>query len=453
MLVCILVGFLQDPLRKLIPGEPVILVILVGFFAGATVIGMWRDTGPLLLEPITRWYEPLKFRLTAFFLLIFVQSIVSFVLYGSIILTGIGLMSYLAPVVALSVTYSYFRNLNDFSAIVSLYLIAVVLICLGVFLSFFGLNWQVLQEVGPGLVIYDVGTVLKAHPGFMRASEIAAWHLGTAVCFLVIFVNVKRNSRISIVMGILITLFIAAILMTGRRKMIMQILQFLIFYSVLLLYFKNAISGRFVVVVAGAALAFWFSIEILFPGGYSSQFDLYVQRGATVFSDALGRMYHLGYSPIEWAINRVGFFGAGIGIGSQGAALFWEGRSIAGGAGEGGLGKITLELGIPGLVLIFMLLVGLFKYMMQILAYVAQQNEEAFRIFAGIAACLIANIPTFVVASQVYGDLFVLLIIGWLLGLLLAVPRVAAEYHDAVREVTTHGYPRVGGHIGSVARY
>ena len=453
ILVCVLIGFLQDPLRKFIPGEPVILVVLVGVFVGATVIGMWRETGPLVLEPLIRWQEALKFRLLAFLVLVFVQSIISLLVYESAILTCVGLMSYLAPLVALSVTYSYFRNLNDFSLLISLYLFAAVLICVGVFLSFFGLNWRILQEVGSGLVIYDIGTVLKAHPGFMRASEIASWHLGAAVCFMIIVVNVKRDTRTSVIMGFLITMFVAAILMTGRRKMIMQILQFLVFYSVLLLYFKNAISGKLVVAIAAGAMAFWFGIEIIFPGGYGSQFELYAQRGATVFSDALGRMYQLGYSPIEWAINRVGFFGAGVGVASQGASMFGGGSQVIGGAGEGGLGKITVELGVPGLVLIFALSMGLFKYMLKILAYVAQQNDESFRIFAGIAAFLAANVPTFIVASQVYGDLFVLLILGWLLGLLLAVPRVAAEYNETVHRPLLRENPVIDRHIGNVVRY
>ncbi len=448
-----LVGFAQDPLRKFVPGEPVILVVVVGVFAGATVIGMWRETGPIVFEPITKWHEPLKLWLNIFFVLIFIQAIVSLVFYGSVVLTGIGLMSYLAPFVALTITYSYFRNLNDISLVASVYLFVAVLLCLTVYLSFFGFQWQVLQEVGPGLVIYDVGTILKAHPGFMRASEIASWHLGAAVCFMIIFVNVKRETQASIVMGLLVTLFVAAILMTGRRKMIMQIMQFVVFYSVLLLYFKNAISGKFVVAVVVAAMLIWFGIEILFPGGYGSQFELYAQRGATVFSDALDRMYQLGYRPIEWAINRVGVFGAGVGVGSQGATIFWEGKHIAGGAGEGGLGKITLELGIPGLILIAVLLIGLFKYIMHILSYVAQLNDEAFRVYAGIAAFLLANIPTFIVASQVYGDLFVLLILGWLLGLLLAVPRVAAEYNDSVRRMPVPEVPVVVHRSSGVARY
>ena len=42
----------------------------------------------------------------------------------------------------------------------------------------------------------------------------------------------------------------------------------------------------------------------------------------------------------------------------------------------------------------------------------------------GIAACLGANVPTFIVASQVYGDLYVLILIGFLIGIVFSAPKV-----------------------------
>ena len=44
----------------------------------------------------------------------------------------------------------------------------------------------------------------------------------------------------------------------------------------------------------------------------------------------------------------------------------------------------------------------------------------------GLFAFLAANVPSFVVASQVYGDLFVLLVLGLLFGFMLAIADTAA---------------------------
>ena len=50
----------------------------------------------------------------------------------------------------------------------------------------------------------------------------------------------------------------------------------------------------------------------------------------------------------------------------------------------------------------------------------------------GLVAFLVANVATFAVATQAYSDLFILLILGWALGFLLAMPVLAAG-GDGVR--------------------
>jgi hypothetical protein len=45
----------------------------------------------------------------------------------------------------------------------------------------------------------------------------------------------------------------------------------------------------------------------------------------------------------------------------------------------------------------------------------------------GLIAFLVANAATFSIATQAYSDLFILLILGWCLGFLLAMPVLAAR--------------------------
>ena len=70
----------------------------------------------------------------------------------------------------------------------------------------------------------------------------------------------------------------------------------------------------------------------------------------TAFGDAPERFVEIGIAPIMWAYDRFGLFGAGLGVGTQGTQYFGGDAEIGAGAAEGGLGKITLELGIPGLL-------------------------------------------------------------------------------------------------------
>jgi hypothetical protein len=145
----------------------------------------------------------------------------------------------------------------------------------------------------------------------------------------------------------------------------------------------------------------------------------YVARTKSVFGDVPDRFTELGLAPIGWAYNKYGVLGAGLGAGSQGTAQF---GATAQGAAEGGLGKIWLELGAPGFFAVIFLGWALVRHIWQVLNFVSRQSKRLSRISYGLVSFLIANLATFAVATQIYGDIFVLLMIGTALGALLAMP-------------------------------
>ena len=150
-------------------------------------------------------------------------------------------------------------------------------------------------------------------------------------------------------------------------------------------------------------------------------YSRYVERIETVFEDVPSRFIELGIAPIMWAYDSFGLFGAGLGVGTQGTQYFGGGGTIAG-AAEGGLGKITLELGIPGLLLMGWFAILVFSYLWRIMRAASQVSPRIARLSYGLFSFLVANMAAFSVATQAYGDLFILLILSWTLGFLLAVP-------------------------------
>ena len=140
-----------------------------------------------------------------------------------------------------------------------------------------------------------------------------------------------------------------------------------------------------------------------------------------MFQDAPSRFVELGIAPIMWAYDSFGLFGAGLGVGTQGTQHFGGGGAIAG-AAEGGLGKITLELGIPGLFLVGWLAISVFNHLWRIMRAASRISPRIARLSYGLFSFLVANVAAFSVATQAYGDLFILLILSWTLGFLLAVP-------------------------------
>jgi len=86
---------------------------------------------------------------------------------------------------------------------------------------------------------------------------------------------------------------------------------------------------------------------------------------------------------------------------------------------------LTLELGVPGLLLAAWMVLALGRYIWRVLAYLAVISPGHARFGYGLVAFLAANGAAFSVATQAFGDLFVLLTLGWTLGFLLALPVLA----------------------------
>ena len=153
------------------------------------------------------------------------------------------------------------------------------------------------------------------------------------------------------------------------------------------------------------------------------------------FEEVPSRFVELGIAPVMWAYDSYGLFGAGLGVGTQGTQYFGGGGAIAG-AAEGGLGKITLELGVPGLFVMGWIAILIFRHFWQIMRVASRHSRRMARLSFGLFSFLVANVAGFSVATQAYGDLFILLILSWTLGFLFAVP-VLVEREVRARQLAT----------------
>ena len=427
MLVCILVGFLSDTVRKVVPDQPIYFIVLVGIFVGAVAVGFIRQHGLVNLTNIRVLRGAVRVPLILFLIWLAVEATISFGRYGSFALVGIGLLSYLAPLPGFLVAYYYGLRVESAVRFAKLYVICALLMLSGIFLSYSGIESPVLEEIGSGVLIHVPGGVLESYPGFLRSTEGAAWHAAAAISLMLLLTisGVVRWPRMLV--AILVIALLSAGLLTGRRKMLMEVLIFVGMYGALLSAYRRE-AGKMIIIgsivagvlgVAGAAGVFDSATA------ERQRFDMYVERGASVFGDADERFTELGLGSISWALDRHGFFGGGLGVASQGGQHFGGGADRFGGAGEGGLGKIVAELGVPGLVLVLWIVGALLLYLGRLIPEVARLDNPIVPLFLGFVAFLGANIPLFIVATQIFGDLFVLLILGWIFGFSMAIAEVA----------------------------
>jgi hypothetical protein len=151
----------------------------------------------------------------------------------------------------------------------------------------------------------------------------------------------------------------------------------------------------------------------------------------------------LGVQPVLWAVDNFGWLGAGLGTGSQGTNEIAEANNINRWPSEGGLGKVAMELGVPGLFLAVWLVTALAKHLHRQFLVTAQMSPQHARMSYGLVSFLVANAATFSVATQAYSDLFILLILGWCLGFVLAMPLLAAK-GDGMRRRAASSRPDLG---------
>jgi hypothetical protein len=168
----------------------------------------------------------------------------------------------------------------------------------------------------------------------------------------------------------------------------------------------------------------------------------YYERGVSVRNDVTERVSLMTLESFQYVIAQNGILGSGAGTGSQGTQQFGGGANIVGGAAEGGLAKVLAELGIPGLLLLLWLVVSLGRYMWAIAKDLAQANDvdaSLGKLVFGLEAFLITNGFVYIIAHQVFGDPFVLIVLGFFIGFVMAMPKMVMRNADRRRATDDRG--------------
>lgn len=431
--LCVLTAILQDPLRKIVPGQPVYFVVFVGAVFASAWLGAMVSRVRLSPNAIVGWRQNVGTPFALFVVLAIFQAMHSLAVYHNPTMTAIGVLSYFAPIPAVVFAYQFAMNegLNGVRRWMKFYLAVAIIALCTIIIESTGITWRVLGEVGGGVWISGQGAYYKGNSGIFRAAEIAAWHGATVACFSFIVFKGRNFSlpKILLLIGLVVfLLYIGAL--TGRRKMIIVITIFICAYFSLGLWFNSG-KGKLAIGTAILGLVAYIGVVGFVgrgPGEWverSSQledasgagFGKYSARAETVFVDVPVRVRNMGLQPIVWAVDGYGWLGAGLGVGSQGAQHF---GAESNGAAESGLGKVTVELGVPGLVLVFWLMLAITRYIWRMLGILSRESKTHASFAYGMVAFLLANAATFSIATQAYGDIFILLSLGISLGFLFA---------------------------------
>lgn len=422
LLLCLVVGFAQDPIRKLLPDRPVAMVMAVAVCFAACLAGLYLRGGRLGLQRLFQWYPRVQPAALLFVFVVIAQSAVTLARTGNPVLAGIGLISYLSPFVALLLAERYSVDFDRLRRWQRWYLGGAAIAGGTVLLQYLGWSSRLFESVAFEWVHGASGAVRMLN-GLMRTSEIAAWHCAAGACLLSAYALGARRAKLRWLGAFVVLVLVVAVFLTGRRKMFAAILLFALLFLILVAQYRRGGSRPLQFLAVGSVVGL-FALQLGATGGESGVLGVYLERGITVFSEAGERLETMTVGMIGNIVRRNGLLGSGAGTGGQGSQYFGGGISYVGGAAEGGVGKVLAELGLPGLVALLWLAATLVRAFVRVARLARRAPPERALPLFGLIAFLPANAAVFLTAHQIFGDPFVLIVLGLITGSILAYPRI-----------------------------
>ncbi|MFI5295181.1 MAG: O-antigen ligase family protein [Thermodesulfovibrionales bacterium] len=419
VLLMILIGALQDPIRKMTPGAPGYLVLATTPVFFAMIFNAFSKGLPLWLW-FKRSHKKLSFAVTLFLISLVPGAIVSLSNgLGGGLLILIGLLSYLTLIFGWLIGNVYKRNVFETRKVLAFYCVVTSVMLIGTALEYFNLftDWPTLgtKVLNMEWIRYSDDAIIKLIAGFYRSPDVMGWHaIVAAMLATILAVSGRGGKRFAWI--VIAAWGIGMAMLCGRRKMVMMFPLFVMVFT--WLYWQARRRTR-TVVVAGILLGvvlLGYSVYD-FMGSDTATENYYFHR----MGDVPQRLNAGSYAGVVETYQQSGFFGEGLGSAATGAhnlmierPRVWQ---------EGGLDKLMVELGVPGLTCFLFLTYRLVRTILILVLKRLDPKSEDFALMAGLTGIFFANAGSFIVSHQIFGDPFILSFFSFLTGLLLSAGR------------------------------
>ncbi|MFC1605463.1 hypothetical protein ACFL33_01200 [Pseudomonadota bacterium] len=420
LLLMILVGLLQDPVRKIMPGAPVYMVLAftpIWLVVGASVLFSGGQAWSRFLGTFPQLGVSIRFLgyslLLAFLVLLIKHG------FDKVPIGVIGLVGYLFPLLAMAVGFYFARRPADLVRLMTFYSALTAVALIGGPLQYWNLfpDWTALgtEALGTLWVRQYHGHAVYMVSGFFRSPDLMGWHAAVLVMFSMIMSFRTSNPVFKVLWILLIAWGATNLLISGRNKMIFMPAVFLCVVTFLNIY-KGSVGHSMRVALVGV-VSVGLLLAINFQLSLDEEFLLYTKKGS---EDATERLAVGGMYSVWSTYQQSGFFGEGLGSASTGARH--GGRGGIGTWQESGPSKIMVELGAIGFIALIALAFALLQTLQRQFARIptGAPDTQLYIAFIGILA---ANAASFVVSHQAFGDPFLVTLVGLFLGCLLAGPR------------------------------
>jgi hypothetical protein len=413
---CVVVlAILLDPLRKLTPGAPAFLELTTALPILAIIFKITFGTNKKRRADFSQLnLSTLK---TATF--IFAASCVPAALIsltygpGSWMLTIFGAISYSTLIASIFVGTQFANSEQTLRRLLVLYCLISTVMLGGAFLEYAGFS------AGSPLIGTDVFDTdwVKYHgyqqihliAGFYRSPDVMGWHAATVVMLsaLLFFTSPRKRRWLWIAITLIAA---AALLLSGRRKMVFMIPVFVASLSMIF-----ALSGRQkwlskVPLLLAAPLAFGLVVA-LWAASDSPLTDYYFgnqDQAAYQISDQ-------GFHGLSATLQQFGFFGGGLGVATPGTQHLDVSRPYV--WQESGSSRVLVELGVPGFAFLLLLILVALKAGFDSTVGALRRRDRLAPYPACLLALVVANLSSLFVSGQILADPFVIFFIGFSIGI------------------------------------
>lgn len=407
VMVC---GVIQDPVRKLSAGSPVyISFAVVGLYA--VILFSARNDMRLHAIDFTRRFQSISTGLVVFVGLLVIGALNGMVTYGfdKWEAPAISFVTYVIPLIAALLGYTWLQREEMMMRFFHYYAALTSVALIGTVLEYFRFPSTLL-----GLVSFEgdyirhlPGIQIRMLSGIYRSPDVMAWHAGMLTTIgVALALRAGLRRQMLLWSGVAAWGFINCMI-AGRRKAIYFVLVFCV---VFLWRYMRRVQMAQVVASLGLLLIVFLVVRQLSSGEASSVYT----RGAMASQEELGKRFEGG---VVQTFREVGLMGAGLGTATQGVHHLLGSNSI--GWQEGGFGKVAMEVGLPGLIALFLMMI-LVGRMLMILTRIRDVPGSSQFLRVMLFALVTANIAGFVASAQAYTDAVLALTAGFLVGGLFA---------------------------------
>ncbi|MDP9190986.1 MAG: hypothetical protein M3P06_04705 [Acidobacteriota bacterium] len=407
VMVC---AVIQDPVRKLTAGSPVWISFgVVGLYAA--ILFAARNEMRVYAAEFTRRFKSISTGITTFIFLLLIAALNGLVTYGfdKWKAPAISFVTYAIPVIAALLGYTWLQREEMMLRFLRIYAAITSVALIGTVLEYMRVDSRLL-----GLVSFEgdyirhlPGIQIRMLSGFYRSPDVMAWHAGMLTAIGVALVLRAGMRREVLIWSALAGWGFFNCMIAGRRKAI----YFVIVFCVMFLWrYVRRVRPSQMFASLGLLLVLGLVVNYLSSDEGTSVYT----QSAVATRGELGQRFEGG---VMQTFREVGYMGAGLGTATQGVHHLLGSNSI--GWQEGGLGKVAMEIGLPGLVALFIMVIIVGR-MLLILTRIPDVPGSSQFLRVMLFALVSANISGFIASAQAYNDAVLGLTAGFLVGGLFA---------------------------------